>query len=245
MHRVLPLPGRLPRDPRPRGEQDGLRRPAVLRPLRRARDAPARHQRPSPAPPAGAGPRQVQHHQVLHRGVPRAHQDHRQRHHPAEGAGGRRPLRPRGLARAQDPSQDQGDPGRGRRLVTGHRVRPPCSPPSRSTGIPKPGSVALLATWRTIPGPVPGGRDAGTEDADTDTSGPGGVRSARRDGAVPLGGLGGRLRRRPRGRRRARSGGRRRSRCRRRDVLGGPVGPRRTRRRHRPPSSPWPTAGST
>ena len=34
MHRVLPLPGRLPRHPRPRGEQDGLRRPALLRPVR-------------------------------------------------------------------------------------------------------------------------------------------------------------------------------------------------------------------
>ncbi len=48
------------------------------------------------------GPRHVQHHQVLHRGLPRAHQDHRQRHHPDEGARGRRPLRPGRLARAQD-----------------------------------------------------------------------------------------------------------------------------------------------
>ena len=39
----------------------------------------------------GAGrarPWLLQHHQVLHRGVPRAHQDHRQRDYPAEGAGG-------------------------------------------------------------------------------------------------------------------------------------------------------------
>ncbi len=31
----------------------------------------------------------LQHHQVLHRGLPRAHQDHRQRDHPDEGARGR------------------------------------------------------------------------------------------------------------------------------------------------------------
>ena len=37
----------------------------------------------------GAGPRHVQHHQVLHRGLPGAHQDHRQRDHPDEGARGR------------------------------------------------------------------------------------------------------------------------------------------------------------
>jgi len=29
----------------------------------------------------------VQHHEVLHRGLPRGHQDHRQRAHPDEGAG--------------------------------------------------------------------------------------------------------------------------------------------------------------
>ena len=43
MHRVLPVPGHLPRDPRPRGEQAGLRRPALLHAHRRARHAPARH----------------------------------------------------------------------------------------------------------------------------------------------------------------------------------------------------------
>jgi hypothetical protein len=50
--------------------------------------------------PSGAWASAVQHHQVLHRGLPRAHQDHRQRHHPDEGARRRRPLRPGGLARA-------------------------------------------------------------------------------------------------------------------------------------------------
>ena len=34
--------------------------------------------------------RLLQHHQVLHQGLPRAHHDHRQRHHPAQGARGRR-----------------------------------------------------------------------------------------------------------------------------------------------------------
>ena len=51
VHRVLHVPGRLPRHPRPRGEQDPLRRAALLHPLRRARDAPARHERPPGAPP--------------------------------------------------------------------------------------------------------------------------------------------------------------------------------------------------
>ena len=35
VHRVLPVPGRLPRHPRPRGEQAGVRRPALLHPARR------------------------------------------------------------------------------------------------------------------------------------------------------------------------------------------------------------------
>ena len=53
---------------------------------------------------AGAGgerPRLLQHHQVLHRGVPRAHQDHRQRADPDEGARGRPQVRPGGVAREQ------------------------------------------------------------------------------------------------------------------------------------------------
>ena len=52
--------------------------------------------RPQEGAPGVAGPRLLQHHQVLHRGLPRAHQDHRQRHHPDEGAGGRRQVRPAG-----------------------------------------------------------------------------------------------------------------------------------------------------
>ena len=46
--------------------------------------------------PAAQGParhRLLQHHQVLHQGVPRAHSHHRQRDHPAQGARGRSLLR--------------------------------------------------------------------------------------------------------------------------------------------------------
>ena len=43
VHRVLHVPGRLPRHPRPPGEQDGLRGPALSDAPGRARDAPARH----------------------------------------------------------------------------------------------------------------------------------------------------------------------------------------------------------
>ena len=43
-----------------------------------------RDRRGRAARPAGPGP--VQHHQVLHRGLPGRHQDHRQRDHPDEGA---------------------------------------------------------------------------------------------------------------------------------------------------------------
>ena len=56
----------------------------------RARDAPARHATTARELITDAGgPRLLQHHQVLHRGLPRAHPHHRQRDHPAEGARGR------------------------------------------------------------------------------------------------------------------------------------------------------------
>ena len=57
--------------------------PALVHPLHGARVASARHRRPARAAAPAHGSRHVQHHQVLHRGLPRAHQDHRQRHHPA------------------------------------------------------------------------------------------------------------------------------------------------------------------
>ena len=50
----------------------------------------------------GARPGLLQHHQVLHRGLPGAHQDHRQRADPAQGARGRPQVRPAGLAGQQD-----------------------------------------------------------------------------------------------------------------------------------------------
>ena len=80
----------------------------------------------------------LQHHQVLHRGLPRAHQDHRQRAHPAQGARRRPPLRSRGVAGQQDPSPP-GLSGRGRLARTffargrARRGARPCSgPPSRT-----------------------------------------------------------------------------------------------------------------
>jgi succinate dehydrogenase / fumarate reductase iron-sulfur subunit len=84
---------------------------------------------------ARSGPGHVQHHQVLHRGVPRAHQDHRQRHHPHEGAGGRCPLRPGGVVGPEDPQALQEDCGRGvRRLSRRTLLRLPGHSDARSLG---------------------------------------------------------------------------------------------------------------
>ncbi len=77
--------------------------------------------------------RHVQHHQVLHRGLPRGHQDHRQRDHPDEGARGRQEVRPAGVARRQDrpPQQGQRRP-RGRAEAGGEPGQAPgCSIPRR------------------------------------------------------------------------------------------------------------------
>ena len=103
VHRVLPVPEHLPRGARPRGEQARVRRAALphaawpsstctrsTRDGDRAREAAGR-----------ARPGLLQHHQVLHRGLPRAHQDHRQRADPAEGARGRPQVRPAGVAGQQ------------------------------------------------------------------------------------------------------------------------------------------------
>ena len=49
VHRVLPVPEHLPRDPRPRRQQAGLLRPPLLHPLRRARHAPQRRRGPQGA----------------------------------------------------------------------------------------------------------------------------------------------------------------------------------------------------
>ena len=52
--------------------------------------------------------RLLQHHEVLHRGLPGAHQDHRQRDHPAQGAGRGRVLRPVPGRLAQAPRRRRG-----------------------------------------------------------------------------------------------------------------------------------------
>ena len=67
--------------------------------------------------------RLLQHHEVLHRGLPGAHQDHRQRDHPAQGAGRGRATTTRSSGLAQAPRRRQegaapsssrrsGEPGR-------------------------------------------------------------------------------------------------------------------------------------
>ena len=76
--------------------------PRFLMRDRRARDAPGRRGRPAQHRAGRLRPRPLQHHQVLHRGLPRAHQDHRQRDHPDEGARGGPAIRSAGLARLED-----------------------------------------------------------------------------------------------------------------------------------------------
>ena len=75
VHRVLPVPGRLPRPARPQ-QARGVHRAAVLRLQRRARDASARYGRPHAGAQGREGHRLLQHHQMLHEGVPRAHPHH-------------------------------------------------------------------------------------------------------------------------------------------------------------------------
>ena len=67
----------------------------------RARDAPARHPRPQGADQAQGGARLLQHHQVLHRGLPRAHPHHGQCPDPAQRAHRHRVPRPRGVGVAE------------------------------------------------------------------------------------------------------------------------------------------------
>ena len=93
VHRVLPVPGRLPRPAQPRDRQ-AVHGAAVPRPGGRPRDAPDRRGGPAAVPQGRRRHRLLQHHEVLHRGLPGAHQDHRQRDHPAQGTRRRRVLRP-------------------------------------------------------------------------------------------------------------------------------------------------------
>jgi succinate dehydrogenase/fumarate reductase iron-sulfur protein len=60
----------------------------------RDRNASARHRAARPRSQAIARRRVLQHHQVLHHGVPREHHHHRQCDHPAEGARDRSAVRP-------------------------------------------------------------------------------------------------------------------------------------------------------
>ena len=103
VHRVLPVPGRVPRAARsPQARR--VHRPAVPRLRGGAGDAPARHRGPHRRAEREARHRLLQHHEVLHEGVPGAHHDHRQRDHPAEGTRGGSILRS-GQAAAADVSR--------------------------------------------------------------------------------------------------------------------------------------------
>ena len=74
LHRVLSLPGRLPCHSHPRPIRS-LLRPAVLRAYRRTGDAPRRHPQPHRADLQRGWSWLLQHHQMLHGGLSRAHQD--------------------------------------------------------------------------------------------------------------------------------------------------------------------------
>src|SRR6266545_4150161 len=93
VHRVLSLPERLPRAARPRAERE-IRRPALFRSRRGSRDASFGWSLADRVLEGHARPRLLQHHQVLHGGLSRRNPHHGQRHHPVEGARGRRLLRP-------------------------------------------------------------------------------------------------------------------------------------------------------
>ncbi len=99
---------------------------------------------------AAPGSGLLQHHQVLHRGVPRAHQDHGQRDHPDEGARGRPQVRPGGLAGQQDlPAPPRRRPaGRGRRAALARRHLPPRTRAPGSPDSPdSPASEVQRANW--------------------------------------------------------------------------------------------------
>ena len=85
VHRVLPVPGRLPRAARPSACTTSSSARASWSTPRRSRcirSTPRTASRTA----AGARHRLLQHHQVLHQGLPGAHHHHRQRDHPAQGA---------------------------------------------------------------------------------------------------------------------------------------------------------------
>ncbi len=82
---------------------------------------------------AGARHRLLQHHQVLHQGLPGTHHHHRQRHHPAQGTRGGRLLRSVRLALEEAPTE---------RLDRAHLVGRRCRAAGRR-GTP----VLLFARW--------------------------------------------------------------------------------------------------
>ena len=81
---------------------DELHRSAVPALQRRARDAPARHRGSPRRLKDRRRHRLLQHHPLLHQGVPGAHHHHRERDHPAQGTGGRSVLRSGDAAVADD-----------------------------------------------------------------------------------------------------------------------------------------------
>ena len=110
VHRVLPVPGRLPRHPRPRGAQAAFAGPRFFIKVAGLDMHPLDTVDRTEFVKDPGGHRALQHHQVLHRGLPRAHPHHRQRHHPHEGADGRQ-LRSRssgccGSSGAEEPAAE-------------------------------------------------------------------------------------------------------------------------------------------
>ena len=85
------------------------------------------------------GARDVQHHQVLYRGVSREHSHHRQRNHSHEGAGRGRSLRPGDVARQEAASLEA--EGRSGFELTRRRAR------RRSTARPQPARARSVRPW--------------------------------------------------------------------------------------------------
>ena len=93
--------------------------------------------------PEGRGrDRLLQHHEVLHRGLPGAHQDHRQRDHPAQGARRRQVLRPDPDGLAEAPRRRRRDRAAPLPVTPGpdaaafERRRRPAAADARGPGMP-------------------------------------------------------------------------------------------------------------
>ena len=93
VHRVLPLPGRLPRAARPPDASTSSSARATSSTPRRSRCTRSTPRTALRELKDDARHRLLQHHEVLHQGLPGEHHDHRQRDHPAEGARRRSVLR--------------------------------------------------------------------------------------------------------------------------------------------------------